>query len=88
MAALEARHGFSGGTNVALGLFEIYFGPSLRALVEAHVWTVGTQTGILGDQEIAPTPTQNRLNQWVANLAKVGYHLHRQPRDVARPIAA
>ena len=88
VAALEARHGFSGGTNVALGLFEIYFGPSLRALVEAHLWTVGTQPGILGDKEIDPTPTQNRLNQWVVNLAKVGYHLHRQPRDAARPIAA
>ena len=77
VATLEARHGFRNNSEVALGLFEIYFGDELAKVLQGHLWDMGAFTGILGNREISAQNTQKRLNQWVINLAKVGFHLHR-----------
>lgn len=76
VATLESRHAFESQTNIALGLFEIYFGPENRQLLETHLWDTKEKTGILGNR-----PQENEkqniqtLNNWVINLAKVGFHL-------------
>jgi len=89
VATLEARHGFEGGqTDIALGLFEIYFGPALRSTLETHQWDRGNRTGILGNKAISAQNTQRRLNQWVINLAKVGFHLHRTAPAAQTPSIA
>lgn len=86
VAALEARHGFRGNTEVALGLVEIYFGEAFAQLLKDQTtWWNRYQkpetkehpifTGILGD---AARFVQNReppINSWIINLAKVGFHL-------------
>lgn len=77
VATLESRHAFESQTNIALALFEIYFGPENRQRLETHLWdTTKEKTGILGNR---PQEDENQniktLNNWVINLAKVGFHL-------------
>lgn len=84
VAALEARHGFGNSNDVALALFEAYFGKRHRdTIANPKNWwnqydTYGLQiaTGILGKPDQCPDPIK-ALNQWVINLAKVGFHLCR-----------
>jgi CRISPR-associated protein Cmr2 len=82
VATLEARHAFRGNTNVALALFELYFGVAKAKFLqnEEQYWNRSGHTGILGDSDRFPTPKakQKALNGWVINLAKVGFHLHRE----------
>jgi CRISPR-associated protein Cmr2 len=75
VATLEARHAFQGNENVALGLLEIYF-PDKSELLTKYSWDTDKKTGILGNKRYEQE-TQNIyiLNQWVINLAKVGFHL-------------
>ena len=87
VATLEARHGFRPGSEVALALFEIYFGAELAAIVKAYSWDQDSYTGILGNQERSAKNTQQRLTQWVINLAKVGFHLHRSQSSKPQPDA-
>lgn len=81
IATLEARHAFEGNIEVAIALFALYFGEaranSLRD--ETQRWNHNGNAGILGDPEQFPTEKakQKALNDWVINLAKVGFHLHR-----------
>lgn len=63
VATLEARHAFENNQDIALGLFEIYFGNQTRQRLEQNLPSV-----ISGD-------SANALNQWIINLAKVGFHL-------------
>ncbi|MGB7439503.1 MAG: type III-B CRISPR-associated protein Cas10/Cmr2 [Coleofasciculaceae cyanobacterium] len=76
VATLEFRHAFQGQTQIALGLFEIYFGKRNRQCLETHLWDKDGKTGILGNQ---PHTKQKQnikaLNNWVINLAKVGFQL-------------
>jgi CRISPR-associated protein Cmr2 len=87
IATLEARHAFEGSVEVAIALFELYFSEtrakSLRN--EAQRWNCEGEAGILGDGDRYPTEKskQKALNNWVINLAKVGFHLHRQDIDKA-----
>ncbi|HBB31954.1 MAG TPA: CRISPR-associated protein Cas10 [Cyanobacteria bacterium UBA8803] len=76
IATLESRHAFEGQTQIALGLFEIYFGQANRQCLETHLWDKDDKTGILGNQP-HDKEKQNikALNSWVINLAKVGFHL-------------
>jgi len=76
-AALEARHAFNDrGEEVAIALFEIYFGAKNAELLKEHRWGEGGKSGILGDRKDATTAANiNALNAWVVNLAKVGFHL-------------
>ena len=83
IATLEARHGFRHNRETALAIFEVYFGPERRTLLENHLWTSDNRPGILGNQEISPQNTTQCLNQWVINLAKVGFHLHRCPEPIS-----
>ncbi len=90
VAVLEARHAFAGNQiDVAMGLFSIYF-PTFVALIQSaeHWWNqedaTGQRTwsGILGDRHPYETPEgldlpaiHRALNDWIINLAKVGFHL-------------
>ncbi|MBD2775567.1 Cas10/Cmr2 second palm domain-containing protein [Iningainema tapete] len=75
IAVLESRHAFEGNqSEVALALFEVYFGENNRATLEKHLWDKDNKTGILGNareeyQEV------HLVNEWIINLAKVGFHL-------------
>ncbi len=81
VATLESRHAFEGQTQIALGLFEIYFGKANRQCLEIHLWDASdtdnkTKTGILGNQPHDDEKLNIKaLNNWVINLAKIGFHL-------------
>ncbi|NJK52818.1 MAG: CRISPR-associated protein Cas10 [Leptolyngbyaceae cyanobacterium SU_3_3] len=81
VATLEARHAFQANDRVALALFKIYFGEKHHAILanEPQRWNQADQSGILGDESRFTTEQskQQALNQWVINLANVGFHLHR-----------
>jgi len=78
-------------TAIALGLVEIYFGSEWREVISNNKnwWNkydnneMQTFTGILGDQknvepdsqESSETKTMRLINNWVINLAKVGFRL-------------
>jgi CRISPR-associated protein Cmr2 len=82
IATLEARHAFRGNTNVALTLFELYFGEArVKHLQdEAQRWNRDGHAGILGNSDRFPTEQskQKALNDWIINLVKAGFHLHRE----------
>ena len=89
VTTLEARHSFKGNTQVTLALLEVYFGEDTRTLFENHVWDTPHRSGILGNQEISAKNTYRRVNEWVANLAKVGFRLHRdRPNENTSPSAS
>jgi CRISPR-associated protein Cmr2 len=81
VAVLEARHAFHEQTDVSRSLFEVYFGTSHHATLEQdnYLWNTPNSSGILGDRTRYPTlkAEQTALNDWLINLAKVGFHLHR-----------
>jgi CRISPR-associated protein Cmr2 len=89
VAVLEARHAFEGNTDVAIALFELYFGKDNADLLqdEHKCWNHQQEAGVLGDGDRFPTSKtkQKAINDWVINLAKVGFHLHRH--KVAVPLA-
>ena len=70
---------------VALALFAIYFGQEQRQALEEHLWdscdcrSRTCITGILGNSAVDWESVPEALNNWIINLAKVGYHLHRTP---------
>ncbi|NJL51090.1 MAG: CRISPR-associated protein Cas10 [Hydrococcus sp. SU_1_0] len=86
VAVLESRHAFQGNKEVALELFEIYFGKQQREKLAnpEYLWNVRTdtsiKTGILGDE--AQYSNQDAIDRaianWIINLAKVGFHLCHQ----------
>ncbi len=72
VATLESRHAFAGEqSEVALGLFKIYFG-SASSILERNLWNVDGKAGILGNPK---TNQHQAINNWIINLAKVGFHL-------------
>ena len=75
VAVLESRHAFTpGNSDVALGLFEIYFNADNRNTLTSHLWDKAEDKGILGNN--APKTSHHQLlNEWIINLAKVGFHL-------------
>ncbi|MFP4134824.1 MAG: Cas10/Cmr2 second palm domain-containing protein [Halothece sp.] len=75
IAALEARHAFSDNSEVALGLFSIYFGEANCQHLQQNLWTTPEHSGILGSVPSNVANPQQALNQWIINLAKVGFHL-------------
>lgn len=76
VAALENRHGFAGGqTDVALALFEVYFGASMRQQIEGHLFGRAEPVGILGNHPDDVDDAPAALNQWIKDLANVGFHL-------------
>jgi CRISPR-associated protein Cmr2 len=86
VAVLEARHAFAGNqTDVALALFEVYFGKDNRATLEQHCWDTTDKTGILGNHEADCKNTVQATNDWIINLAKVGFHLAAGRKTTAIP---
>jgi CRISPR-associated protein Cmr2 len=76
VAALESRHAFEGNqSDVALALFEVYFGEVNRKTLEKHLWRCDDKTGILGDRPEDCKDIHKALNDWIVKLAKVGFHL-------------
>lgn len=87
IAVLESRHAFSQDqSNIAQSLFKIYFGEHNNTLNSVNWWNsieklengekrpVG---GILGECDRIQDPSiiNQTINNWVINLAKVGFHL-------------
>ena len=87
VAVLESRHAFEGDQmDVALALLKVYFVELDDLLDEKNWWNSPTDAGILGerenythngekDGELNLVKVRKALNQWLINLAKVGYHL-------------
>jgi CRISPR-associated protein Cmr2 len=76
IAVLESRHAFEGNqSDVVLALFEVYFGEFNRKTLEKHLWRCDDKTGILGDRSEDCKDIHESLNDWIVNLAKVGFHL-------------
>lgn len=81
VAALESRHAFE-GSEVALALFEVYFGQENRETLEKYLWNHDGKTGILGNLN---SKRHADLNRWIVNLAKVGFHAvgsNQQPEEL------
>lgn len=80
VAVLESRHAFQ-GKEVALELFEIYFGKEQREKFVHHLWNDRTvkpiKGGILGEktQYSNQDAVDRAIANWIINLAKVGFHL-------------
>ena len=76
VAVLESRHGFAGDqTDVALALLAIYFGQAMADCIKTHLWGEHHPVGILGANQSDVADPTAALNQWVINLANVGFHL-------------
>lgn len=70
VAVLEARHAFSDhSSNVAQALFEIYFGQDTAQQLNSNLQGTDGKTPIIPNDHQA-------INQWIINLAKVGFHLY------------
>ena len=71
VAVLESRHAFNDdSSDVAKALFEIYFDDPTNQLLERNLQGTDSKTKILLD-------TQDKtVNNWIINLAKVGFHLY------------
>jgi CRISPR-associated protein Cmr2 len=90
IATLEARHAFEGNINVALELFRLYFGEARANILcdKKRRWNCEGYTGLLGSYDRFPTDPLKRyrakkkaFNHWIINLAKVGFHLHREKSE-------
>ena len=87
VAALESRHAFVGDqSEVALALFEIYFGKANRATLERYLGNYDGKSGILGNIKLK---RPDNLNHWIINLAKIGFHTlsNQQPEVRLSPTA-
>jgi CRISPR-associated protein Cmr2 len=84
IATLESRHAFSDeDSSIAESIFDLYFPDFQREHVKS--WWNEKQTpdstyqrltgGILGTQPEREIDRHKRKNQWIINLAKVGFHL-------------
>lgn len=74
VAVLESRHAFRNQTDIAKALFEIYF-PNQKNILEQHLWDSEGKTGILGNQKADCKDVTKSLNNWIINLAKIGFNL-------------
>ncbi|MEM9276876.1 MAG: CRISPR-associated protein, partial [Cyanobacteria bacterium P01_F01_bin.143] len=76
---LESRHSFdAGNTEIAEGLFRIYFGEENMHLIQRdNLWNKEERAGILGDRKQDQKTEAELFNNWMINLAKVGFHLFR-----------
>ena len=79
VATLESRHAFADNNiDIAKALLGIYFPSQQHILGEEYRWN-GETTGILGEKKdyLDGEKINKALNNWVINLAKVGFHLCR-----------
>lgn len=77
VALLESRHAFENQTDIAKALFNIYF-PNQQYILEQNVWDSEGKTGILGNQASDCKDMTKSLNNWIINLAKIGFQLCQQ----------
>lgn len=89
VATLKSRHAFKGNTDIASALFkEIYFKNCIDLIDEKVLWNQKQEdasgkiisTGILGEKDACKDPTK-ALNEWIINLAQVGFHLCKKQQD-------
>lgn len=89
VAVLKSRHAFKGNqSDIAIALFEIYFikcDPFLDLRNEEVLWNHKDAnnkkiSGILGEKADCENPAK-ALNQWIINLAQVGFHLCRKQQN-------
>lgn len=83
---LEGRHGFDKKHDVIVAqeIFGIYFSHENKSIFD-RLWNSSIGAGILGDRQLYIDAQGNfqqvqaniALNDWVINLAKVGFHLFR-----------
>lgn len=74
VAVLESHHAFEGNqSEVATSLFKAYFS-SISYILPEHLWNSDNKSGILGNQPEKGNEHE-ALNNWIINLAKVGFHL-------------
>ncbi|MGB8702527.1 MAG: hypothetical protein WCD18_24185, partial [Thermosynechococcaceae cyanobacterium] len=97
IAKLQSRHAFANDqADVAIALFKLYFGEDNNTLDPENWWNciktlengkAHPVSGILGECDHYPTneAKHKALNDWVINLAKVGFYLHQQHTDLAIP---
>jgi CRISPR-associated protein Cmr2 len=77
VAALQSRHAFKGNqTDVALGLFEVYFGNKNCATLNHYLWDIDDKAGILGNHAEDCKNVSQTLTDWIVQLARVGFHLY------------
>ncbi|MDF5710459.1 MAG: type III-B CRISPR-associated protein Cas10/Cmr2 [Nostoc sp. S4] len=74
VSLLESRHAFKNQTEIAKALFGIYF-PNQQHILEQNLWDSKGKTGILGNQESDCKDVTKSLNNWIINLAKIGFQL-------------
>jgi CRISPR-associated protein Cmr2 len=78
IATLESRHALEKQTQVALAIFEVYFDKHHQEELWNHRWDTDNKSGILGNQSQNKVDDIKSLNEWVINLAKVGFYLCQQ----------
>jgi hypothetical protein len=77
---LSSRRAFDGQSDIAKELFGIYF-PEQKHLLTEHLWdshkSSTVLTGIIGNKadNSDSQAVNDAINQWVINLALVGFHL-------------
>jgi CRISPR-associated protein Cmr2 len=89
IAALNSRRSIDSTNNeVAIAMFEIYFGADIWKEISQHLWNQevakgvnyfdrdeSIQVGILGEQPEDPTTGIDRLNDWIVALSQVGFQI-------------
>lgn len=81
VAVLKFRHAFCGQSQIAEELFKLYF-PKRTNDIHPDYWWLhcqgnGLRTGILGHEREATHEPIKLFNNWLINLAKIGFHLCR-----------
>jgi CRISPR-associated protein Cmr2 len=82
VAYLESRHALQNEVDLALELFKVYFPNQYGILAKSKNWcehdtNAGKRTGILAAENVLDLDLDLLLNQWIVNLAKVGFYLCR-----------
>jgi CRISPR-associated protein Cmr2 len=84
VAILESRHAITPqNSSIALALFDLYF-PNLKTSLNEYFWDrcnledkdwQWVKVGIAGNSESSVKTANTAINDWIINLAKVGFHL-------------
>jgi CRISPR-associated protein Cmr2 len=90
IAKLNSRHSInSKSCEIAIAMFEIYFGADTWNEISQNLWNDEKPedekinyfsvehdlAGILGKRPNSPTAANERLNDWIVALSKVGFHI-------------
>ena len=77
VAVLESRHAFPDhSSDVAKALFKIYFDDPTSQLNQTSHLLESNLQGTDSKTKILPDTQDKTINNWIINLAKVGFHLY------------